>query len=133
KTPLSPSPVLCGYGARGGGGDRTFSVRSLLIYVLSGVSMILRQGGPVGKVECITVAGLDLWFNSHDHRPPHFHVRRPGEYELRVLFLLCSENHLEYEVKWGEAPSKKMLETLRELAVEHRAVLLTEWEQKVCQ
>jgi uncharacterized protein DUF4160 len=89
-------------------------------------------GGHVGKVECIAVENLDLWFNSHDHLPPHFHVRRRGEYELRVYFLLCTKETLFYDVKWGEAPSAKVLSELRDLAVANRVALLKEWEQKVC-
>lgn len=53
--------------------------------------------------------------------------------ELRIYFLLCTKEHLEYEVKWGKSPSAKVLEELRELAVENRAALLSEWESKVCQ
>ncbi len=87
----------------------------------------------MGRVECIAVEGFDLWFNSHDHRPQHFHALRRGEYELRIYFLLCTNEHLEYEVKWGKPPSAKVLEKLRELAVQNRAALLSEWERKVCQ
>jgi len=87
----------------------------------------------LGRVECIAIKGLDLWFNSHDHRPPHFHARRRGEYELRVLFMLSTDKHLAYEVKWGKAPGSRVLENLRQLAVQHRTALLEEWERKVCQ
>jgi Domain of unknown function (DUF4160) len=90
----------------------------------------------LGRVACIAVEGLYLWFNSNDHRPPHFHALKAGEYELRIYFLECTTEHLEYEVKWGKAgrlPSSALLKTLRECAVENRVALLSEWESKVCQ
>ena len=45
----------------------------------------------MGKVGCITLAGLSLWFNSNDHLPPHFHVNKTGEWEIRIYFLRCSD------------------------------------------
>ncbi len=33
----------------------------------------------MGRVDAFAIGGLDLWFNSHDHGPPHFHARRPGD------------------------------------------------------
>ena len=86
----------------------------------------------MGKVECIAVAGLDLWFNSHDHLPPHLHVRRRGEYELRIYFLLCTTETLEYDVKWGTEPPAKVRGERRDLAVVNRVALTDEWERKVC-
>jgi hypothetical protein len=86
----------------------------------------------LGKVECIAVEGLDLWFNSHDHLPAHFHVRRRGEYELRIYFLLCTKETLVYDVKWGNEPAANVRSELRDLAVANRVVLLDEWERKVC-
>ncbi|NCR39243.1 MAG: DUF4160 domain-containing protein [Microcystis aeruginosa W13-11] len=54
----------------------------------------------MGKVESFNLDGLDLFFNSHDHLPPHFHVRKPGQWEIRVFFLLCNqENVLNFQVK----------------------------------
>ena len=53
----------------------------------------------MGKVESFNLDGLDLFFNSHDHLPPHFHVRKPGQGEIRVFFLLCNqENGLNFGV-----------------------------------
>lgn len=86
----------------------------------------------MGRVECIAVDGLDLWFNSNDHLPPHFHARRRGEYELRIYFLVCTAGHLEYDVKWGKGSTSKVREQLRDLAVQNRVALLDEWERKVC-
>jgi hypothetical protein len=38
----------------------------------------------VPRLDAFSVAGLELFFNSLDHLPPHFHARRPGEWEIRV-------------------------------------------------
>lgn len=88
----------------------------------------------MGRLSAFSVAGLDLWFNSSDHLPPHFHARRAGEWEIRVLFLLCAEGHLEYQVKWmarkrGISPAD--LGTLLERVLPRRELLLEEWEAKV--
>lgn len=85
----------------------------------------------MGKVEAFTIAGLDLWFNSIDHRPPHFHARCPGRWEIRVYILECTETQLSYEVKWGANPIRRHREQLLERVVGHRVALLEEWERKV--
>jgi len=56
-----------------------------------------------------------MFFHSDDHGPPHVHVRRPGEWEIRVNLLLTTEAHLEFTVKWP-------------LDLE---ALLKEWDEKV--
>ncbi|MBA2663238.1 MAG: DUF4160 domain-containing protein [Bradymonadaceae bacterium] len=38
----------------------------------------------MGKVDSFAIPGLELLFYSSDHPPPHFHVRKPGEWEIRV-------------------------------------------------
>ena len=86
----------------------------------------------MGRVDAVALKGLDLWFNSLDHLPPHFHAKRRGEWEIRVYFLLCTDYELAFDVKWAKkAPSTKMLAGIRKV-VEHRAELLREWEHKVC-
>ncbi len=89
----------------------------------------------MGKVVSITVDGLDLWFNSSDHLPPHFHARRPGEWEIRVYFLECTEDHLQYDVKWppqfNEIPKKYMKDLLIAITG-NRDRLYEEYERKVC-
>jgi len=80
------------------------------------------------------VAGLELWFNSSDHLPPHFHARRAGKFELRVFFLMCTETHMEVSVKWMDRKrgvSRKHLDALQEGAVRFRVELLEEWEEEV--
>ena len=38
-------------------------------------------------VACLAVAGIELWFNSNDHLPPHFHAEKSCDWEVRVFFL----------------------------------------------
>ena len=88
----------------------------------------------MGRVDAFAVPGVELWFNSSDHLPPHFHASRVGEWEVRVFFLLCTDEHLEWSLKWKDrrrAVPRKALSALREGAVQFRAALLAEWEAKV--
>jgi hypothetical protein len=88
----------------------------------------------VARVSAFAIPGLDLWFNSSDHLPPHFHARRPGEWEIRVFFLLCTEERLEYTVKWKHVRRsirRQDIEQLREAVVRNRVGLLEEWTAKV--
>jgi len=87
----------------------------------------------VGKVEAFTLEGLELWFNSSDHLPPHVHIKRRGKWEIRVFFLDCTDSRLEFELKWGKkGPPAPIRATIRKAVVEHRMALLSEWERKVC-
>jgi hypothetical protein len=86
----------------------------------------------VGKVACIQVEGLTLWFNSNDHLPPHFHVNKTGEWEIRIYFLRCSEDLLDYDIKWGDGPSGRLKKDLLMMVLRNRTALFAEWEQKVC-
>ena len=87
----------------------------------------------LGKVDAFTIGGLDLWFNSHDHGPPHFHARRPGDWEIRVYFLSCTENALDFDMKWGREAPRTYIQALLHRVATQRAELLEEWERKVCQ
>jgi len=51
-------------------------------------------------VDAFEIDGLDLWFNSSDHLPPHFHARKPGEWEVRVYILVTTAEELAYSFKW---------------------------------
>lgn len=91
-------------------------------------------GSLLGKVVAFIVAGLDLWFNSSDHLPPHFHARKPGSWEIRVFFLECTPGNLVFTVKWPPnsiGPSRKERDALIRGAIDHRPALLVEWENKV--
>ncbi len=90
----------------------------------------------MARVGCIEIPGLELWFNSLDHGPPHFHVRKAGHWEIRIYFRSCTETHLDFEEKWklgkrGPSPGERT-RVLREV-LNHREELFREWEQKVLQ
>ena len=78
------------------------------------------------------MTGLDLWFNSHYHPPPHFHARRPGMWEIRIYFSTCTLRRVDYDLKWRRSPTGSELRMLVENAVRHRDALAKEWETKVC-
>ena len=84
------------------------------------------------KVACLAVAGVELWFNSNDHLPPHFHAEKSGEWEVRVFFLRGEDEMVEvvYSVR-RRRPSKADLRELVDNVANHRADLLSEWETVV--
>ncbi len=89
----------------------------------------------LSKVETFALDGLDLFFNSNDHLPQHFHVRKPGRWEIRVFFLRCSQQKgLIFDLKWppNTGPSGKEKREILKLVVENRSALLMEWQKKVC-
>ena len=75
---------------------------------------------------------MKLWFYSNDHEPPHFHAKRRGQWEFKVLFLEAAEDMFELV---GAAKKKQMSkadrEFLQEMVEAHRFEILREWEQKV--
>lgn len=87
----------------------------------------------MGRVDVISVKGLDLWFNSSDHLPPHVHVGKAGQWEVRVYILETTRRRLAYDAKWppGATVPAKMAKALREKVAENRVALLAEWEAKV--
>jgi hypothetical protein len=86
---------------------------------------------PVPRVACFTVAGLDLWFNSDDHLPPHFHAEKPGDWEVKVHFMRERSSMWEVVYNRPRHPTKGELKNLLKQAEAHRADLLREWETKV--
>ena len=89
----------------------------------------------MGKVECFKLAGIDLWFNSSDHEPPHFHARKPDRWEVRVFFAACTRTRLDFNLKFppaGPGPSGQERRELLDLVLQHREALYAEWEVKVC-
>lgn len=86
------------------------------------------------KVECIKKQSkYSYLFYSNDHEPPHVHVRRKGEWEVKVKFLTCKEDFLDYD---GSKPKKITLkssivqEILNDI-LPVREQLYTEWCKKV--
>ena len=88
----------------------------------------------MGRVTVMAIPGLDLWFNSSDHLPPHFHARKSGEWEIRVYIMDCMEGHLEFDMKWprtGGGPRGRERTRLLAATLRHRIELIREWESKV--
>ncbi|OWK39149.1 DUF4160 domain-containing protein [Fimbriiglobus ruber] len=83
------------------------------------------------KVACFQIPGLTCWFWSNDHEPPHFHVKRDGEWELRVKFLESVDQM--FELVWGAEPKAKLLRKITQAVAENRMNLLAEWEANVNQ
>lgn len=81
------------------------------------------------NVECFQIAGCRCWFYSDDHRPAHFHASSPGEWEVRVYFLL-EPPQMEVVLEVKRLPSR-IRRGLLGLAKEHRAELLKEWSEEV--
>jgi hypothetical protein len=86
----------------------------------------------VGRVDAFAIEGLEMWFYSSDHLPAHIHISRPGEWEIRVYLLECTEGHLAYDRVRGGGPSKGHRRMILEGVLQHRVALLEEWERKVC-
>ncbi len=85
----------------------------------------------MGRVEAFAVEGLEAWFNSRNHPPPHVHVRRPDEWEIRVHILETTGRSLSYSRKWGRVPDGRDIRVLRGLVATHRTRLMDEWDRKV--
>ncbi len=47
----------------------------------------------MGGIDAFNISGLEIYFRSNDHPPPHFHVRRSGEWEIRVFIVKSCGNH----------------------------------------
>lgn len=83
------------------------------------------------KIECFAVPGIECWFWSNDHQPPHFHAKRQGEWELKVYFLLATD--AMFELEWGHPPKAKLRREIAKAVSANRDALLHEWETKVNQ
>jgi hypothetical protein len=86
----------------------------------------------MAKVQCFTIDGMELWFFSHDHTPPHFHAKRRGQWEVRVNFLASSTSQMFEVVRpRGKAIPNRDIQILQEKVNNYREALLKEWEKKV--
>lgn len=78
-------------------------------------------------VSAFQIEGLKLWFWSNDHEPPHFHVKKAGEWEVKISFMLDQSEMVE--VEWSKKHlSQKVLKQVTKLAEEHRVALLEQWQ-----
>ena len=86
----------------------------------------------MAKLECFTIDGIDLWFYSNDHLPPHFHAKRKGHWEVRVDFLESTTARM-FSVVWpkGKGVPRAYTKLIEAMVAAHRADLLREWEEKV--
>jgi Domain of unknown function (DUF4160) len=86
----------------------------------------------MAKIECFAVAGIETWFFSNGHLPPHFHAKRKGQWEIRVHFLESSASEM-FHVVWRKGEEIPRIDTklLEEKVAAHRAEILEEWERKV--
>jgi hypothetical protein len=84
----------------------------------------------LGKPRAFQIPGVSLWFNSHDHLPPHFHAERAGEWRLRVRFM--KEQDEMFEIVWAtRQPSSRTLRSIAVAVRQHAPELLAEWNRKV--
>ena len=84
-------------------------------------------------VRAFTVDGFVVKFYTRDeHEPPHFHVVKPGHWEISVNFTLCTAAGLDYSLKWpkyGTGPTAPECKKLLNQVLAHRHALLVEWEE----
>jgi hypothetical protein len=79
----------------------------------------------MGRISCFGLEGIQCWFNSQEHKPPHFHAKRRGEWEVRVHFLKSRTEMVE--VKWqNERISRQDRKNLCDKAKTYRPELLKE-------
>ncbi len=91
----------------------------------------------MAKVRAFELAGYDLWFNSDDHLPPHFHAEKlGGAWEIKVHFMRHPDEMSE--IVWPKHPTKKSaqprkaeIRRMTTLAEEHRTELLEQWDRDV--
>ena len=86
----------------------------------------------MGRVEAFSpLGGIRCWFYSQDHRPPHFHAEKRGQWHVRVYFLLLKDAMLEQVRGPRGLMSSADRNALVDVAELYREELLKEWEEKV--
>jgi hypothetical protein len=82
----------------------------------------------VAVVRAFEIEGFKIWFWSDDHDPPHFHVKKSGEWEVKVRFLRDPEQMIE--VEWVvKRPASSTLKAICELTEQYRVELLDQWDE----
>jgi hypothetical protein len=82
----------------------------------------------VAHVKAFEIPGIACWIFSADHRPPHLHAKRGGEWEALVFFLEPKRRMIE--MKWSKKPmSRKDRKLLVDHAERRRDALLEQWDQ----
>ncbi|MBS0289816.1 MAG: DUF4160 domain-containing protein [Proteobacteria bacterium] len=86
------------------------------------------------KADCIKNQRKYVYlFYSNDHEPPHVHVMRRGEWEIKVKFLNCTKDFLDYEAvvpKREKLKSAEVQEILKDI-LPVKSELYDEWCKKV--
>jgi hypothetical protein len=90
-------------------------------------------------VQCIkNQVRFRYFFHSNDHEPPHVHVIRSGEWEIKVMFLTCDKASLDYKfvIPSNRSKKKKPLssseqEEILSAILPRRDQLYDEWCKKV--
>lgn len=84
----------------------------------------------MAKLSSFSIAGVEMWFWSRDHNPPHFHAKVHGAWEVQVYFLEEPEGAM-FRFKWQKRPFlSRHRKALAERVVAHRFELLQEWQKK---
>jgi len=83
----------------------------------------------MARVRCFEIAGVQCYWISGDHDPPHFHARRPGEWHYVVNFLQPRGRMLRVkrEVKRIAGSVRRALCTRAEANLD---ALLDEWQRR---
>jgi hypothetical protein len=79
-------------------GDPRNTARTGHFYLWLHICPIYAKVERVPKIDAFQIAGLDLWFNSADHQPPHFHAEWPDGGEVRVYLLRDPDEMVERKV-----------------------------------
>jgi hypothetical protein len=69
----------------------------------------------VAKISAFEIPGLICWFWSHDHSPPHFHIKKAGCWEIKVYLLESTQSNCVYEILFPKRPGKGKPPTSKEL------------------
>jgi hypothetical protein len=84
----------------------------------------------VGKLECLSFPGWDAWINSDDHDPPHFHLEKRGEWQVKVLFMRSPPEFEFVYPRNKRGLSGKDRKLVSRAVEQHRAELFREWRDK---
>lgn len=98
----------------------------------------------MGKSKILIDEGeLEFWWNSEDHKPPHFHVSiSSGVWEIRVRFCTSEPDKLDYDFKFPSSRKKPIPSTYEKQILNKmknksgslmKRQLFNEWLAKVTQ
>ncbi len=82
-------------------------------------------------IQAFQIPKLYMFIPSGDHMPPHFHIRHPDGWVIKIDITACTESTLSFVVirpPQFAGPNSKLEKTIRQNVVEHRAALLQEFE-----